>query len=205
MEPRPRGRGNSCRREATTGNALAFNGAPTSRPGKHGLALLQRAVAIAPSMEPRPRGRGNSSTRAPVSTPQVPLQWSPDLAAGETAHCPFECRSSVNLQWSPDLAAGETTRAGSGSPAPSSSFNGAPTSRPGKREGQVNPGKQGGFLQWSPDLAAGETRDGASWATGTSSPFNGAPTSRPGKRLRLLDRQHRLQRPSMEPRPRGRG
>src|SRR6266568_4637256 len=173
MEPRPRGRGNSCRREATTGNALAFNGAPTSRPGKHGLALLQRAVAIAPSMEPRPRGRGNAATPLHIACVSS-LQWSPDLAAGETRGSsePRQARRLPSmeprprgrgnkgwrfmgygdfkpLQWSPDLAAGETSPASRSTTPASTSFNGAPTSRPGKLFDKVSQALAGVHLQWS--------------------------------------------------------
>src|SRR6266704_1117864 len=133
MEPRPRGRGNSSRSPLLACRCFPFNGAPTSRPGKL---------------------NGYGAKAAAGWT----LQWSPDLAAGET-HTPAMgnsasaspsmeprprgrgnpgdgsslCRETCPLQWSPDLAAGETIN-----------FTGE--------------GTRGPLLQWSPDLAAGETR-----------------------------------------------
>src|SRR6266571_4513472 len=132
-------------------------------------------------MEPRPRGRGNTlPSDLEKAAVETVLQWSPDLAAGETrrlaqrpggrllpsmeprprgrgndrrvGHTPG---AVVPLQWSPDLAAGET--------------------RLTKALEAVEV-----FLQWSPDLAAGETAV-------------------------IEDGERPMAIPSMEPRPRGRG
>src|SRR5947209_1655407 len=109
MEPRPRGRGNPHHHRAQG-----------SRRGE-------------PSMEPRPRGRGNEPLWDGTFPFDLPLQWSPDLAAGETAgyrrafidmefpsmeprprgRGNFDSKVKLPriphcLQWSPDLAAGET-------------------------------------------------------------------------------------------------
>ncbi len=87
------------------------------------------------------------------------LQWSPDLAAGET---PLLSKvitlENGTLQWSPDLAAGETRSPRIWRrPRWRRSFNGAPTSRPGKLGDSLNVQVDVFYLQWSPDLAAGET------------------------------------------------
>ncbi len=156
-------------------------------------------------MEPRPRGRGNKGWRFMGYGDFKPLQWSPDLAAGETSP-----------------ASRSTTPA-------STSFNGAPTSRPGKLFDKVSQALAGVHLQWSPDLAAGETPRATKPSAEVPQPsmkprprgrgnssrlvdarrhpstFNGAPTSRPGKPCPLeVDHASRAG-PSMEPRPRGRG
>ncbi len=132
-------------------------------------------------MEPRPRGRGNFLPRLPGAYCVGNLQWSPDLAAGETVLIrEINVKSSHSLQWSPDLAAGETS-------------------------GQAGSLHAWIHLQWSPDLAAGETRVNSAGIITSTTAFNGAPTSRPGKRDGPGPVSSPPVEPSMEPRPRGRG
>ena len=109
MEPRPRGRGNVEPARLRDVKEHRFNGAPTSRSGKRagaGAGAGERRVA---SMEPRPRGRGNTAANATWAPSAGGLQWSPDLAVGETALWLRGATLLRRLQWSPDLAVGETS------------------------------------------------------------------------------------------------
>src|SRR6266571_319371 len=90
-------------------------------------------------------------------------------------------RAAESLQWSPELAAGETRAA-----ADRGRATGRPSMEPRPR-GRGNRARwsrdrcRRWTLQWSPDLAAGETRVTYVRPPGATLPFNGAPTSRPGK------------------------
>src|SRR6266571_7110603 len=158
MEPRPRGRGNP-------------------GPARRGVLL-----ALLPSMEPRPRGRGHAHRRmlscprrhrpfngAPTSRPgklrgrlcvttsASSLQWSPDPAAGETRSVSVQRFQSCDPSMEPRPRGRGNVTCGTRHTRPLDSFNGAPTSRPGKRPVSTTRLRVSVSLQWSPDLAAGET------------------------------------------------
>src|SRR6266571_4631706 len=84
MEPRPRGRGNPDYRGVKR-PVVRPSMEPRPRGRGNPPVVAGRDDALLPSMEPRPRGWGNTDwSGAAWPNSRSNLQWSPDLAAGET-------------------------------------------------------------------------------------------------------------------------
>src|SRR6266581_4838948 len=85
------------------------------------------------------------------------LQWSPDLAAGKTRRLRRARLGPRRPSMEPRPRGRGNTTPPSRRSTPSETFNGAPTSRPGKPSAVHALAMALYVLQWSPDLAAGET------------------------------------------------
>ena len=132
------------------------------------------------------------------------LQWSRDLSAAEGGSRSPHTLLYHPLQWSRDLSAAE-------GPAPNRTHHAPdpPSMEPrplgrGRCRATCHDARISRPLQWSRDLSAAEgpSKRTIRWPWPA---FNGAATSRPRKGAAMRGAPPKKKRPSMEPRPLGRG
>ncbi len=182
----------------------SFNGAPTKRPGKPCDEPPTEVLREPASMVPRPNGRGNPATRL---TAAEPLKASMVPRPNGRGNFPPPSRPAPppsSFNGAPTKRPGKH-RSRRGGPGRSARFNGAPTKRPGKHLRATLAAAEARALQWCPDQTAGETSPSRLISGAYENSLQWCPDQTAGETAAAQFPQPPPPEASMVPRPNGRG